>query len=225
MTESYIQELCKWWKKNKYIYFIFGSLLFILILVIINKCNKSYYKKTRKKLDDINKIYKKYKNIKLEDFIPMNEEEKAFYDLQKERLNGLEQSYQPKKRIMPEMSKGEYNCKNYLEKIFNRPFNKIRPDILKNNVTGHNLEIDLYNEELKLGIEYNGQQHYKYCKGIHKNYEHFQTQKYRDEIKKHLCKDNDITLIEVPYWEKDIESFLYNNLISKGFKKYFISQG
>ena len=50
-------------------------------------------------------------------------------------------------------SKGERICKEVAEKIFKRPFDKIRPDFLKNDKTGRNMEIDVYNDELKLGIE------------------------------------------------------------------------
>jgi hypothetical protein len=96
-------------------------------------------------------------------------------------------------------SSGETLCRKLATEAFNVPFIKIRPDFLKNNVTGANLELDIYNEKLKLAIEYNGRQHYDYVPFFHKNYEHFQTQKYRDEIKKMLCKQNGIHLIEIRY--------------------------
>ena len=96
-------------------------------------------------------------------------------------------------------SKGETLCREAAQKIFGKPFQKIRPDFLKNNVTGHNLELDIYNEELKVAIEFNGEQHYKYIPFFHRNYEHFMNQKYRDEIKKMLCKENNIHLIEVRF--------------------------
>jgi len=110
----------------------------------------------------------------------------------------------------PKESKGERMSRAAAKKIFGVDFIKIRPDILKNNVTNHNLELDLYNEELKLAIEYSGRQHYKYVPFFHKNYEDFLNQKYRDEIKKMLCKKNDIMLIEIPYTVKheDIETFI-----------------
>jgi len=96
-------------------------------------------------------------------------------------------------------SKQEYHVRLITQKVFNKPFMKIRPDFLKNNVTEKNLEIDLYNEELKLAIEVQGQQHYKYIPFFHKNYEAFRNQQYRDEVKKLLLEKNQIKLIEVPY--------------------------
>ncbi len=107
-------------------------------------------------------------------------------------------------------SKGERICKEVAEKIFNKPFNKIRPDFLKNAVTGQNLELDLYNDELKLAIEYNGIQHYKFSPHFHKNQDAFQNQKYRDLIKEQRCREKGITLIVVPYLVKheEIEPFI-----------------
>ncbi len=101
------------------------------------------------------------------------------------------------------LSKGEAECKRVLEKIFKKPFNNIRPDFLSNPVTGgKNLELDCYNEELKLAVEYNGRQHYEYSPYFHKNKDQLETQKYRDMMKRNLCKENNVTLIEVPYTVK-----------------------
>lgn len=117
-------------------------------------------------------------------------------------------------------SKGEVECRRILEKIFRRPFNKIRPNFLSNPVTdgNYNLEIDCYNDELKLGVEYDGIGHYKYTPFFHKNKEAFYNQKYRDELKNRMCKDNGIILIRVPYTVKheDIEEYLVNEL-----RKYY----
>ena len=52
-------------------------------------------------------------------------------------------------------------------------------------VTGgnFNLELDCFNKELRIGLEYNGVQHYKYVPYFHKNKEAFLNQKYRDDMK------------------------------------------
>jgi hypothetical protein len=118
-----------------------------------------------------------------------------------------------KRKVIKE-SKGELICKETAIKIFNKPFIKVRLSILKNDKTGKDLELDIYNEELKLAIEYNGRQHYEYIPYFHKNYEAFLDQKYRDDLKRELCKKNGITLIEVPYTVKhdDISNFLMNKV-------------
>lgn len=74
---------------------------------------------------------------------------------------------------------------------------------------------------MRLAIEYNGVQHYKYSPYFHRNKESFHNQKYRDYMKKVMCKDNGITLIEVPYTIKpdDIESYLEKELVKFGFLK------
>ena len=48
-------------------------------------------------------------------------------------------------------SKGEIECRRVLNKIFNRPFHKDRPNFLNNPVTGgkYNLELDCVDHELK----------------------------------------------------------------------------
>lgn len=116
-------------------------------------------------------------------------------------------------------SKGELECRRFLETIFQVPFPKSRPDFLKNPITGINLEIDCFNPTLQLGVEYNGQQHYSYTSFFHRNVEASLNQKYRDEIKRRLCKENNITLIEVPYTIKlnDIGAFLHLKLKNLGY--------
>lgn len=116
----------------------------------------------------------------------------------------------------PKDSKGEIICRTYLEKRFNKPFTKARPNFLRNPVTGgnFNLELDCFNPELKLAVEYNGVQHYKYVPYFHKNKEAFLNQKYRDEMKRVKCKENGIRLVEVPYdiQPHEIEHFLEEKL-------------
>jgi len=122
----------------------------------------------------------------------------------------------------PKDSKGEVICRNYLERITRRRFAKARPDFLRNPVTGgdFNLELDCFNPELRLALEYNGVQHYKYVPYFHKNKEAFLNQKYRDEMKRTKCRENGIKLIEVPYSVKhdDLESYVHKKLVNFGFK-------
>ena len=124
--------------------------------------------------------------------------------------------YHEKKR---NESKGETITRNVLQKLFRRPFISIRPNFLINDVTGQNLEIDCYNDELKLGVEYNGSQHEKYNKFFHKNYEHFRNQQYRDSIKALKCKAEGITLVSIPSYipHHKIENYLRNKLIIHGY--------
>ncbi len=129
-------------------------------------------------------------------------------------------SYLPKKKSkFPRQSRGEMQCRSVLQRLFNKPFPNVRPEFLKNDVTGKKLEIDCYNAELRLGIEYSGVQHYKFVKGMQKNYQDFLNQRYRDEMKKKMCRDAGVTLIEVPYTVKlqDIEKYLRTRLRQHGY--------
>jgi hypothetical protein len=116
------------------------------------------------------------------------------------------------------MSKGEKKCKEFVEFITGKKFDKVRPEFLTNPVTGHPLELDLYNEELRLAIEYNGAQHYQFNAMMHNNSkDRFQNQQYRDLIKKQLCDQHGIRLVLVPYTvsEDKIPEFLYDQLKSQ----------
>ena len=119
-------------------------------------------------------------------------------------------------------STGEAVCRKYLERRFGKSFKNVRPDFLRNQVTSSgnkqiNLELDCYNPELRLAVEYNGAQHYKFIPYFHKNNEAFLNQKYRDEMKKYKCKDQGIVLIEVPFNIKNIEGHIESELIKYGY--------
>lgn len=57
-------------------------------------------------------------------------------------------------------------------------------------------------------IEYQGKQHYEYNDFFFEDRQHYERVINRDDIKRKYCKDNKHILIEVPYWEKEIKSFL-----------------
>lgn len=189
-----LRQFIDMYKKYDFEIFVGGALLFIVMLVIYNKITG--YRGSNKKINSSG-IY----NYIFKDTTPKYP------------------------RGPPQESKGEKECRRVMEKIFKKPFPKIRPNFLRNTVTSGeengdiNLEIDCYNDQLKIGVEYSGIQHYKYTPFFHKNKEAFYNQKYRDEMKRVKCKENGILLIEVPYTVRleDIEGFLrsrVNNAIN-----------
>lgn len=131
-------------------------------------------------------------------------------------------AYKPRRRPPPRESKGEGECRRVLQYLFRKPFPSQRPDFLRNPVTGgnFNLELDCYNSELKLAVEYNGVQHYRYVPYFHRNKDHFLNQKYRDDMKRRICRQHGITLIEVPHTVKleEIKSYLTKACRQKGYK-------
>lgn len=77
------------------------------------------------------------------------------------------------------------------------------------------LRFDFYLSELDIAIEYDGEQHYFPVNFDNHHVERFQKEfedlQIRDNAKNKYCINNNITLIRIPYWERDnIESILDN---------------
>jgi hypothetical protein len=115
--------------------------------------------------------------------------------------------------------KREELCRNILEKYFNRPFNRVYPKFLINDKTGRRMELDCYNEELKLALEHHGIQHYRYPNSYHHSRKQFEDLQYRDKLKKELCKKEGVNLIVVPYTvpEGDLETYIKHKLHKLGY--------
>lgn len=96
------------------------------------------------------------------------------------------------------ISRGERLCCQTMEKIYGVPFTTVRPKWLR-NYTGMPLELDCYNADLQLAVEYNGEQHYKWPNFTNQTYEQFLAQVERDARKVELCDRNGVYLIVVPY--------------------------
>ncbi len=118
--------------------------------------------------------------------------------------------------FLDNQSKGEKICSDIMKELYPLyNFIKVRPDWLKNKETGHNLELDLYCQNLNIAIEYNGKQHYDYCEHFHKNIESLNKQIIRDNMKKELCQKNNVKLIIVSYKlekKEDIKQYIQNEL-------------
>lgn len=76
------------------------------------------------------------------------------------------------------------------------------PTIKRKN--GRPLELDLFLPSEKLAIEYQGEFHFRKLEA--KTPSRVQVEK--DQEKRMLCKENEIKLLEVPYWEANRESLL-----------------
>lgn len=112
------------------------------------------------------------------------------------------------KKIKEKDSKGERKCKEVIERLTGKKFVKVRPMFLFNYITEQNLELDMYNEDLKLAVEYNGEQHYEYTPYFHKTKDAYYCGRYRDDMKQRLCEKAGVSLISVSYKEADIEAYL-----------------
>ena len=87
----------------------------------------------------------------------------------------------------------QQRCKEAIEKIYHLPFHLVRLNL------DHSFDIGAYNEELKIGVEYYGKQHYQYTPTFHRSIEDFHKQSQRDKLKFDACERNGIRLIIVPY--------------------------
>lgn len=175
---------------------------------------------TRNKGTKTKDLFRKY----VYDYIPrmMKEHDLGMVDLYMKKLKNSQRADDNDAESTPEIakeSKGETECRRVLEMLFKRPFSKTRPSFLNNDVTLQNLELDCFNEELKLACEYQGEPHFKYIPYFHKSLEAFRNQQYRDYMKKQKCKENGINLIEVSFLvpHGEIEQNIIKQLTRLGY--------
>lgn len=105
--------------------------------------------------------------------------------------------------------------RSYFETLLGHKFPTERPDWLKSKTTGANLELDGYCPELKLAFEYQGEYHYFPVLPHNKEKSVDDIQK-NDAYKAAVCKHHGVSLIQVPYTEKDNQSFVVRALLGLG---------
>jgi hypothetical protein len=89
---------------------------------------------------------------------------------------------------------GQERTRKIFEHLFEVPFNSIQPDWLKNPSSKRNLELDGYNKDLNIAFEFQGRQHSSADTQFRDDYE---MQIARDKLKRELCKQHGINLIEI----------------------------
>lgn len=90
---------------------------------------------------------------------------------------------------------GEMLCRAAVEKLFGMTFRSKRVPGMK-SPKGRLLELDIYNEELRLAVEHHGAHHYQvmpHWSGV----EGFGRQRLHDQIRRQFCENNGILLIEI----------------------------
>lgn len=79
-------------------------------------------------------------------------------------------------------------------------------------------KFDFYLPLYNLVIEFDGEDHYmpidRAGKGKEWAEEHFEITKHRDSLKNDYCKNNNINLLRIPYWEKENCKTLIKNKIN-----------
>jgi hypothetical protein len=103
------------------------------------------------------------------------------------------------------------------EELFGAPFKKVRPAWLTNPASGRPLELDLYNADIGcpgfpggLAIEVQGRGHYTRVASFYRSEAEFQAVLARDALKRRMCADRGVLLIEVPYYLKrqEVQAFV-----------------
>ncbi len=168
----------KKWKKyaNVHLILLFIGVIFVIVLY-------KYGKKIKK--DDLKTVFDKV--------------EESTTTVEKFDPSVLTQKRRKKINL------NEERCRQIFETFFNKPFPSVRPDFLKNPITGKNLELDGFNATIRtpigkgLAFEYDGAQHAQYSPHFHKDgAEEFRYQQQKDFLKSNTCRKLGITLIRIP---------------------------
>jgi hypothetical protein len=117
----------------------------------------------------------------------------------------------------------ESRCRDVLELTFpGYKFPTVRPSWLKNPNTKMNLELDCYNHDLVLALEYQGQQHYKFPNIWHTTEFQFAKTVEHDRWKAKVCAKLGVCLITVPYTirKQDLKQFITKAIPKSKFDLY-----
>lgn len=109
----------------------------------------------------------------------------------------------------------ESQVRGYFEALLGHTFPTTRPDWLTSKTTGAKLELDGYCPELQLAFEYQGEYHYFPVLPHNKDKSVADIQQ-NDAYKAAVCKRQGVSLIQVPYTEKDNQSFVVQALLGLG---------
>jgi hypothetical protein len=109
-------------------------------------------------------------------------------------------------------------CRKFFETMFHQEFPRARPKWLM-GVKGRSLEFDGYCKRLGLAFEYHGEQHFQKNHRFHDRIKLDERQEY-DKRKQELCRQNNVTLIEIPYTVKyeDMQQYITTRCAEHGIK-------
>ena len=92
---------------------------------------------------------------------------------------------------------GERICREYFEQMFKTTFSKAKPKWLRGS-NGTLLELDGYSEKLGLAFEHHGVYHYQVEKRFSRTPTALNSRQEADQLKRKLCEQHGVTLIEIP---------------------------
>ncbi|MBY9010801.1 MAG: hypothetical protein KGD70_00340 [Candidatus Lokiarchaeota archaeon] len=101
----------------------------------------------------------------------------------------------------PVCSQGKFEktCRRFFEEMFQDEFPKDKPKWLVNS-RGNQMELDGHNKSLNLAFEAQGEQHYRAVSHFNQTLKDLKHRIEDDSTKLELCKQNNVILIQVPYY-------------------------
>jgi predicted Zn-ribbon and HTH transcriptional regulator len=173
-----------------------------------NKCNNCHGRVQN--IEKIKKYIEKYEFVQLSSY--KNNQSPILMKCKSGHIQERSWNVFSKKPLICSYCKINFNenkCRKILENLLKTEFPRKRSIFQENK----SLELDGYNENLKLAFEYNGIQHYKNIKFFHKKGDDLEIRKKRDLIKQELCNLYKIKLIIIPYYIENKEDFIKSKLI------------
>ena len=122
-------------------------------------------------------------------------------DLDGNRINWKMEGVIGANAIMRSRSKLHIRCRDILYEMF--PTMQIAEEVLVNVRPSSRQFFDFYINKIKLVVEVNGQQHYKFNSLFHSTPRDFLHQRKLDNEKREWCSINNISIVELPYNEQD----------------------
>lgn len=96
---------------------------------------------------------------------------------------------------------GERFCLEVFQRLFLKTFKQgAKPSWLRNPETKAKMHLDGYCKELEIAFEYHGRQHYEDIGFFQSENYTLEKRKKMDQLKRKLCDNNGVTLIEIPYF-------------------------
>ena len=205
---------------------------------ICRKCqkklkNRKYYQNNKEEIQNKTQEYKEnnkekvlqmYKNYYESNKEDIREKQKDYYQNNKEELLTHYELKRRERGVKPNgLSGTEEVALKFLKEWFKGlDIKQHDRETILNDETGFYLELDFYIPDIDLAIELNGVTHYKPIYGKEK----FERQQKNDEIKRSKCKEQGITLVEIPlkdgvhYDKYDIEHKRLKETMFKYLNKF-----
>lgn len=163
----------------------------------------------------LSKIFNSHEDLKQKSLYIINKKKVGYIDPLQIQFEESKKNSKEFFSVRRTLQSKEHKVRLILERMFfPAKFKNIRLKHFINPFTNKRLELDCYNALLNLAVEVQGQQHYKFIKYFHGNEGEFKKQQERDMIKRLLCKEHGIKLIEIPFniSESKVEQYLLNQI-------------